>query len=92
MPKKSGGFTAATCPQTENVLDPSPLPTPPLYLPPKIINVTVEKCGALKKKKKRRGGWDPATNGKALINNPSAQPGANIAPIDEIVRVSLGSL
>lgn len=31
-------------------------------------------------------------NGEALINNPSAQPGANIAPIDEIVRVSLGSL
>lgn len=91
MPKKSGGFTAATCPQTENVLDPSSLLTSPLYLPLKIINVTLEKYGALKKKK-RRGGWDPAANGETLINNPSAQPGANIAPIDEIVRVSLGSL
>lgn len=27
---------------------------------------------------------------EALINNLSAQPGANIAAIDEIVRVSLG--
>lgn len=39
---------------------------------------------------RRRGGWEPAANGEALINNSSAQPGANIAPFDEIVRVSLG--
>lgn len=39
-------------------------------------------------KKQRRGGWEPVANAEALINNPSAQPGANIAPIDEIVRVS----
>lgn len=40
--------------------------------------------------KRGRGGWEPAANGEALINNLSAQPGANIAPIDEIVRVSPG--
>lgn len=35
-------------------------------------------------------GWEPVAKGRELINNPSAQPGANIAPIDEIVRVSFG--
>lgn len=55
-----------------------------------IMNVTVEKNGTLK----RHGGEDGIQPqvAKLLINNPSAQPGANIAPIDEIVRVSLGSL
>lgn len=62
--------------------NPPPPPPPPSR---RIINFTVEKCGPLKE---RRGGWEPAANGEALINNPSAQPGANIAPIDEIVRVS----
>lgn len=37
-------------------------------------------------------GSSPTQVAKLLINNPSAQPGANTAPIDEIVRVSLGPL
>lgn len=54
------------------------------------MNVTVERYGALK----RNAGEDgiQAQVAKLLINNPSAQPGANIAAIDEIVRVSLGPL
>lgn len=54
------------------------------------MNVTVEKYGTLK----RKGGEDgiQPQMAKLLINNPSAQPGANIAPIDEIVRVSLETL
>ncbi|KAK5862734.1 hypothetical protein PBY51_018102 [Eleginops maclovinus] len=58
---------------------------PPPSSPLRIIHLTVEKSRALKQ---RRGGWEPAANGEPLINNPSAQPGANIAPIEEIVRVS----
>lgn len=54
------------------------------------MNVTVEKYGTLK----RKGGEDGIQPqvAKLLINNPSAQPGANIATIDEIVRVSLETL
>lgn len=36
------------------------------------------------------GGWEPVANSAELINNPSEQPGANIAAIEEIVRVSPG--
>lgn len=52
-----------------------------------IMNVTVERYGALKRNA-GEDGIQPQV-AKLLINNPSAQPGANIAPIDEIVRVSL---
>lgn len=55
-----------------------------------IMNVTVKKSGALKRNAGENGIQPQVA--KLLINNPSAQPVANIAPIDEIVRVSRGSL
>lgn len=54
------------------------------------MNVTVKKSGALKRNAGENGIQPQVA--KLLINNPSAQPVANIAPIDEIVRVSRGSL
>lgn len=56
---------------------------------PSLLRIINFHCGEVRGfKKQRRGGWEPVANAEALINNPSAQPGANIAPIDEIVRVS----
>lgn len=45
--------------------------------PSNIINVAVEKWRSFLKQ--RRGGWEPAANGEALINNLCAQLGAKIA-------------